>query len=89
LRDDPSAPAPAPATTNPVAASRQILWATYGADTPGLRFDLIAHRDVAATGVAVGLDGDVLLPLARAYAIDVGTVQHARRTYYFGLRVMP
>jgi hypothetical protein len=87
LRDDPSAPAPA--DPNPVPASRQVLWATYGAEAPGLRFDLIGHRDLTANGAALGLDGDVLVPLVRTYALDVGTVQHARRTYYFGLRAMP
>jgi hypothetical protein len=87
LRDDPNVPAPA--ASNAVAASRQILWATYGADTPGLRFDLIAHRDVTASGAELGLDGDALLPLVPTYALDIGTVQHANRTYYFGLRVTP
>ncbi len=86
LRDD--ANAITPAAPNTVPTSRQILWAGYGADERGIRLDLIAHRDVTANHAALGLDGDILVPLVPAYAIDLGTLQQARRTYYFGLRAM-
>ncbi len=60
------------AVTPPAAfeASRQFLWATYDNDRGGLRFEAIAHRDVTATGPALGL----------------GTAQHRTRTYHLGLR---
>jgi len=70
-----------------VDLSRQIAWATYTNGSDGLRFDAIAHRDVAPSGaIALGIDGDVYVPLVAHLGLDAGTSQRTTRSYFFGLR---
>lgn len=85
LRDSPLAfDSDEPADASP-ELSRQVLWATYEAQS-GVRFDLIAHRDVAPERVTE-LDGDALFPIWRRTSLDLGTFRRQDgRRYSVGLR---
>jgi hypothetical protein len=91
LRDVPSvAVAPLPPLSSTYAGTdligKQLAWLTYANGPDGVRFDAIAHRDVTSAGGSRYLDGSVLVPFAAHLALAAGTVQHATRTYYVGLR---
>jgi hypothetical protein len=83
LRDD-----PVDFTTGSLQGdvSRQLAWATYE-NPAGLRFDAIMTRDAGLDPGAIGLDGDVLIPLVPHAALDLGTSRRAGvRSYVAGLR---
>jgi outer membrane receptor protein involved in Fe transport len=66
--------------------SRQLLWSTYE-NPAGLRFDAILTRDAGLVPGAIGLNGDVLIPLVSHAALDLGTSRRdGIRSYVIGLR---
>jgi hypothetical protein len=71
----------------PLALSRGVVWASY-ANPNALRLDVILRRSVTLGPAETDLDGDVVLPLARGFALTAGTSRvRGTRTFYAGVRL--
>ena len=71
----------------PLALSRGVAWLSY--ENPrGIRLDAVAHRDLDESLPETDIDADVVVPIARGFALTSGTQRIAgKRSVYLGLRV--
>ncbi len=78
--------APYSVLTGP-SLERDVVWASYEA-RGGLRADAILHHGTLPGSIGTNLDADVLIPLAPALGLAIGSAQRSTvRRSYLGLRV--